>query len=62
MLFISPQKLFSFSRYLTFYLDLHFAIEEKRLDKKTKINSKIYGVTTWLKNNCKTHIDQYLKK
>ena len=39
MLFISPQKLFSFSRYLTFG---HVA---KRIDKKDKVNFKFYDVT-----------------
>ena len=32
------------------------------LDYKDKIVFKIYGVTTWLTNNCNIHIDQYLKK
>ena len=31
---------------------------EKRLDQKDKINSKIHGVTTWLRNNCNTYIAQ----
>ena len=37
-------------------------IEEKRLDKKDRVNFKIYDVTTWEINNCNTHIAQYLKK
>ena len=45
MLFISPQKLFSFSRYLTFG---HVA---KRIDKKDKVNFKFYDVTAWLTKN-----------
>ena len=33
-----------------------------RLDLKDKVNFKIYDVTTWLTNNCNTHIAQYLEK
>ena len=29
-----------------------FGFIENRLDKKTKVNSKIYGVTDWKANNC----------
>ena len=47
MLFISRQKLFSFSRYLT-----------KQLDKKDKVNFKFYDVTAWLTNNYNAHIAQ----
>ena len=41
MLFISRQKLFSFSRYLRYHVG-------KWLDKKDKINFKFYDVTVWL--------------
>ena len=34
----------------------------KRLDKKAKVNFKIYDVTTWITRNYNTHIDQHLKK
>ena len=34
---------------------------EKRLDKKTMVNYKIYNVRGWTTNN-NTHIVQYLKK
>ena len=61
MLFISPQKLFSFSRYLTFCLDV-FGRVGKRLDKKDKVNFKTYDVTAWFANNCNIHIAQYLEK
>ena len=27
-----------------------------------KVNFKMYDVTAWLKNNCNTHIAQYLEK
>ena len=37
-------------------------IWKKRLDWKDKVNFKIHDVTTWLTNNCNTHIVQYLKK
>ena len=44
MLFISPSKLFSFSKYLN--LCLHFLIMQKKwLDWKEKVNFKIYDVT-----------------
>ena len=39
--------------------DGHF---EKRLDKKTKVNFKIYDVTTWETNNYNTHIAHHHKK
>ena len=51
MLFISPQNLISFSRYLSFLSRL-FGHVKKRLDQKDKVNFKIYDVTTWLTNNC----------
>ena len=35
---------------------------DKRVDQKGIVNFKIYDVTTWLTNNCNTHVDQYLKK
>ena len=38
-----------------------FGHAEERLDQKSKVNFEIYDVT-WFKNNCNTHIDQYLKK
>ena len=61
MLFISPQKLFPFSRYLSFCPDF-FGRVAKRLDQKNKVNFKIYDVTPWLTNNCNRHIAQYLEK
>ena len=59
MLFISPQKLFLFSKYLGFYLDF-FIMYQKRLIKKVKL--KFHEVTTWLTNNYNIHIAQYLEK
>ena len=35
-------------------------MQKKPLDKKDKINFKIYDITTWLTNSCNTHIAQYL--
>ena len=44
------------------FLSWLFSHAEKRLDKKDKVNFKIYDFTTWLKNNHNIHIDQYYKK
>ena len=57
MLFISPQKLFSFSRHLSFCL-VFLVRYRKGLIIKIKVNFKVYGVTAWLTNNCNTHIAQ----
>ena len=35
---------------------------EKRLDKKPKVNYKIYDVTHWTTINYNTHISEYPKK
>ena len=43
LLAISPKKLFSFQRYLHFCSDF-FGHVEKRVDKKAKVNFKIYDV------------------
>ena len=56
MLFISPKKLFLFSRYLNFVLT--FWSFGKTAWSKDKVNFRIYDVTTWLTNNCNTHTDQ----
>ena len=61
MLFVSPQKLFLFQRYLTLCLDF-FGRVAKWLDYKDKVDFKIYDVTAWLIDNCNTHIAQYLEK
>ena len=45
--YMSSQKLFSFS---------------KRLDYKDQVYFKFCDVTTWLTNNCNTHITQYFEK
>ena len=51
--------LFLFSRYLNFCLEF-LVMLRKMLDKKDKVNFKIYDVTAWLTNNCNTNIAQYL--
>ena len=55
MLFMSPQKFFSFSRYLSFFLD--FLV----MYRTGLINFKFYGVPAWLTNNFSTH-DYYFVK
>ena len=57
MLFISPQKLFSFL--FLFWLFGHVV---KRLDQKDKVIFKFYEVKAWLKNNRNTDIAQYFEK
>ena len=47
LLLISPQKLFLFSRYLSFCLAF-LAMYRKGLIKKIKVNFKFYDVTVWL--------------
>ena len=61
--------LFSFSRYLVvlstsvvLFLSWLFGRVAKRLDKKDKVNLKLYDVTAWSTSNCNTHIALYLKK
>ena len=61
MLFVSPQKLFSFSRYSGFNLDFLFMYQNS-LIRKGKANFEFYDVTGWLINNCNAHIAQYLEK
>ena len=58
MLFISYWKLFSFLIYLKFCLDI-FGYVAKQLDKKAKVDFKIYDVINWETNNYK--ISQELK-
>ena len=61
MFFISPEKLFSFLRYLQFCPDF-FGYIGKRLDKKPKVNLEIYDATNWKIKNYNKHIARYLKK
>ena len=60
MIFISPQKLFLFSRYLSFCHDF-LVMQKKQLDQKDKVNLKIHYVTNWITNNCNAHIADYLR-
>ena len=59
--FISCKKLLSFSRYYHFLSRL-FGHVGKLLEKKVKVNFKIYDVTGWTANDYNTHIAQNLKK
>ena len=58
MVFISPQNLFSFSRYSSFCLDF-LVMHRKGLVKKIKVNFKFYDVIVWSTNSWNTHIAQY---
>ena len=60
MTFISLQKLFSFSRYLSFCLDF-LIMYRKGLIIKIEVNFKFYDVTAWLTSNCNKHIAQYFE-
>ena len=44
------------------FLSRLFDHVEKQLDKKNKVEFKIFDVTTWLASNCVVVIAQYLKK
>ena len=57
MLFISPQKLFSFSKRSKTAKNV-----AKRLDKKGPSKFNFNDVTAWLMNNFNTQIAQYLEK
>ena len=43
-------------------LSFRFGYVEKHLDKKTKVNFKIYDLIDWLTNKYNAYITQYLKK
>ena len=60
-IFISSEKLFSFLRYLQFCPNFFYYIG-KQLDKKTKVNFKVYDVTNWNTNNCNKCTARCLKK
>ena len=60
MPFISLQKLFSFSKYLSFGLDF-LVMYRNGLIKKIKLTSN-FMTSAWLANNCNTHIGKYLEK
>ena len=60
MLFISPQNLVSFSRYLSFCLDF-LVMYKNSLIRKMRLISKFISSQTWLANNCNTHVAQYLR-
>ena len=52
----------SFRSEIFTFLSWLFDYVEKRLDKKVKVNSKIYDVTDWTTYDYNTHIARYLKK
>ena len=55
------KKLFSFWSYLAFCSDFFYHVG-KRLDKKAKVNFKIYDVKNRETNNYNTDITQHLRK
>ena len=57
MLFISPEKVFSFLRYLNFCSDV-LGHAEKWLNKKAEVNFKIYDVIDWEANIYSTLISR----
>ena len=60
MLFISPQKLFSLSRYSIFCPNNLYSLE-KWADLKVKLNFEICDVTDGNADNKNRYINQYLK-
>ena len=61
MFLISPEKLFSFSRYLDFFLGV-LVMQKNSLFRKVNVNFKIFNVETWEVNEFNTHVAQFLKK
>ena len=50
-----------FLRYLNYFANFWGHVK-KRLDKKAKVNIKIYDITDWETNNCYKHIAQYVSQ
>ena len=48
-------------KFLYFCIDFYGHLG-KQLDKKTKVNFKIYDIKNWEINNYNVHFTQYLKK
>ena len=63
MLFISSEKLFSFSIYSNFCISLFpsFSPYQPLLEKMMKLNLKVFHVTNWPNKNLKAHFAWYLK-
>ena len=61
MLFISPEKLFLFLRYLNFCPDF-FGHVGNGLGRGAKVNFKNYYVINWKTDTSNIHTAQYLKK
>ena len=55
-------KALSVLKIFTFFFPDFFGYIKKRIDKKAKVNFKIYDITNWNTNNNNTHIAEYLKK
>ena len=58
--YFMSKALFVFKKFT--FLSWRFGHVGKRLDKKAKIDFKIYDATGWRANNYNTHIAQYLKE
>ena len=61
MFLISPEKLFSFSRYLDFFLGV-LVMQKNSLFRKVNVNFKTFNVASWEANKFNTHVAQFLKK
>ena len=59
--FYFTSKALSFFKIFKFLYWL-FGHAAKQLDKKDKVNFKLYDVTAWLTNNRTTHIAQFVEK
>ena len=59
MLFVTTQKPFSLSRYLSFCHDFSLMYRNGLIKK---VNLKFYDVTAWLANYFHAHIAKYLEK
>ena len=57
-----PKSSFCYQEIQIFVLIFLFGPGKKWIDLNDKVNFKIYDVTTWVTNNCNTHIDQHIKK
>ena len=57
------KNVFYFALKVVFLLKVFvFVTFWSRLDKKDKVNFKVYDVKTWFTNNCNPYVAQYLTK
>ena len=56
------KNVFYFMLKALFIFHIFSGYVEKRLDKKTKVNFKLFNVTDWTINNYNTYFAEYLKK